>query len=191
MACFFFFPSFWSQIFPEVFQLQGNKEERFQGSLIIQNRIAKHENLFSWPPLSLNTFKTMFDGREINKWLLLWVDNLNHRIFGLLLMPRNIFYQYFFNNKISFQLNEKSASFPQTLFWPTSEFGKNADSLANTYTNFWSLWTKMSRFQFPKVEKSSLLGFLGLTKNVDFSFKNVEERGKYAYEEPSPSLLSN
>jgi len=42
----------------------------------------------------------------------------------------------------------------------------------------------MSRFQFPKAEKSSVYGFLGLTKNV-------EERGKYACEEPSPSLLSN
>lgn len=51
----------------------------------------------------------MFDGREINKWLFLWVDNLNHTVFGLLLLLRNIFCQLFFNNKISFELNEKSA----------------------------------------------------------------------------------
>lgn len=49
----------------------------------------------------------------------------------------------------------------------------------------------MSRFQFPKVEKSSVFRVLVLTKNVDFPLKNVEQREKYAYGEPSPSLLSN
>lgn len=49
----------------------------------------------------------------------------------------------------------------------------------------------MSRLQSPKEEKS-VFGFLGLTKKKKkFSLKIVEERVKYAYREPSPSLLSN
>lgn len=58
----------------------------------------------------------------------------------------------------------------------------------------------MSRFQFPKEEKS-VFGFLGLTKkkkekpqktnNNKTPLKTVEKRAKYPDAEPSPSLLSN
>lgn len=81
MACFFVF-----LLFEAKFSLKCiscREIRRKFPILIVQDRIAEHENLLPWPPLSLNTFKTIFDGMEINEWLFLWVDNLNHRVFGL------------------------------------------------------------------------------------------------------------
>lgn len=48
---------------------------------------------------------------------------------------------------------------------------------------------KMSRLQFPEEEKP-VFGVLCLKKKK-FPLKIVEERAKYAYVEPYPSLLSN